>query len=218
MKRSVLLILLVAALIAGGCTSKGSPQQQSTPNEFAQQGQQNDRKEVPNPMVTIRTESGGEIKIELYPDIAPNTVRNFVSLVRKGFYDGTIFHRVIPGFMVQGGDPQGTGAGGPGYSIRGEFAANGFPNSLKHTRGVISMARTNDPNSAGSQFFIMVADSTHLDGQYAAFGRVVSGMEEVDRIVSARRNANDRPLEDQRMVEVTVEYEEEDVEPEKVRR
>lgn len=156
-------------------------------------------------MVTIQTEAGGEIRIELYPDAAPNTVNNFVSLVRSGFYDGTIFHRVIPGFMIQGGDPTGTGTGGPGYRIRGEFSANGFPNELKHERGVVSMARASHPDSAGSQFFIMVADAPHLDGQYAAFGRVVSGMEEVDRIVSAPRDGADRPLQDERMAKVTVE-------------
>lgn len=160
--------------------------------------------EVPNPVVTILMESGNEIKIELYPDVAPNTVNNFISLVNSGFYDGLIFHRVIPGFMIQGGDPQGTGGGGPGYSIRGEFAANGFPNNLAHDRGVISMARTAVPDSAGSQFFIMVSKAPHLDGQYAAFGKVISGMEEVDRIVSVPRNAADRPNQAQRMVKVTV--------------
>lgn len=156
------------------------------------------------PVVTIEMENGAKIEIELYPDVAPNTVNNFVSLVRQGFYDGTIFHRVIPGFMIQGGDPTGTGTGGPGYAIKGEFRANGFPNDLKHTRGVVSMARTSLPDSAGSQFFIMVADAPHLDGQYAAFGKVVSGMEEVDRIVSVPRNAQDRPHEEQRMAKVTV--------------
>lgn len=161
-------------------------------------------KEVPLPMVTIEMESGNKIVIELYPDIAPNTVRNFIHLARSGFYDGTIFHRVVPGFVIQGGDPLGTGTGGPGYSIRGEFAANGFPNDLKHTRGVVSMARTQDPNSAGSQFFIMVADAPHLDGHYAAFGRVVEGMEEVDRIVAVPRDVRDRPLVPQRIVKVTV--------------
>lgn len=161
--------------------------------------------EVKNPVVTITTESGGEIKIELYPDVAPNTVYNFIALARKGFYDGTIFHRVIPGFMIQGGDPEGTGRGGPGYFIKGEFLANGFRNTLRHTRGVVSMARAAHPDSAGSQFFIMVADAPHLDGSYAAFGKVISGMEEVDRIVSVPRNAQDRPLTPQRMVKVTVE-------------
>ncbi len=145
------------------------------------------------------------MKVELYPDIAPNTVKNFVSLVKKGFYDGVIFHRVIPGFMIQGGDPQGVGTGGPGYSIKGEFAANGFDNPLKHTKGVISMARSSRPDSAGSQFFIMVDDAPHLDGSYAAFGKVIEGIEEADRIVSVKRNLADKPLEDQRMARVTVE-------------
>lgn len=133
------------------------------------------------------------------------TVENFVSLVKKGFYDGVIFHRVIPGFMIQGGDPEGNGTGGPGYSIKGEFTANGFENNLKHERGVISMARTANPNSAGSQFFLMVANSPHLDGQYASFGRVIEGMEEVDRIVNVKRDYRDKPYEDQRMGKVTVE-------------
>lgn len=164
----------------------------------------NNGRGVDNPVVTIEMENGAKIEIELYPEIAPNTVNNFVSLVRKGFYDGTIFHRVIPGFMVQGGDPTGTGTGGPGYTIKGEFNANGFQNDLKHTRGVISMARSQMPDSAGSQFFLMVADSPHLDGQYAAFGKVMSGMEEVDRIVASDRNAQDKPHEDQRMAKVTV--------------
>lgn len=157
-----------------------------------------------NPMVTIEMENGKTMKIELYPETAPNTVRNFISLAGSGFYDGLIFHRVIPGFMIQGGDPEGTGMGGPGYSIRGEFSANGFKNELKHDRGVISMARSNRPDSAGSQFFIMVDKAPHLDGQYAAFGKVVEGMEEADRIVSVKRDYNDRPREDQRMKRVTV--------------
>ncbi|MDD2510697.1 MAG: peptidylprolyl isomerase [Syntrophomonas sp.] len=157
-----------------------------------------------NPFVTIEMESGQEIKIELYPLIAPNTVRNFISLVQDGFYNGIIFHRVIPGFMIQGGCPQGSGMGGPGYSIRGEFSGNGFPNSLAHTRGIISMARTGIPDSAGSQFFIMTNDAPYLDGQYAAFGKVTSGMEEVDRIVAAERNYMDKPLEDQRIKQAAV--------------
>lgn len=160
--------------------------------------------EVKNPMVMIEMENGQKIKIELYPEVAPETVKNFISLVNKGFYDGVIFHRVIPGFMIQGGDPQGTGTGGPGYSIKGEFTANGFKNSLKHDRGVISMARTADPNSAGSQFFLMVANSPHLDGQYASFGKVIEGLEELDRIVNVKRDYRDKPLEDQRMSKVTV--------------
>ena len=156
-----------------------------------------------NPIITITMADGGVIKAELYPDIAPNTVNNFLSLVKKGFYDGVIFHRVIPGFMIQGGDPQGNGMGGPGYSIRGEFSANGFRNDLQHDRGVLSMARTMAPNSAGSQFFIMHAKSPHLDGQYAAFGKVIEGMDVVDRIASARTNFRDKPLQDQKMVSVT---------------
>lgn len=156
-----------------------------------------------NPIVTITTNEG-TIKIELYPNIAPNTVNNFISLVQKGFYNGTIFHRVIPGFMIQGGDPEGTGMGGPGYSIQGEFSDNGVKNDLKHTRGVLSMARSMDPNSAGSQFFIMVADAPHLDGQYAAFGKVIEGIEEADRIVSVRRDRRDRPKTDEFMKNVTV--------------
>ncbi len=157
-----------------------------------------------NPIVTIEMEIGNKIKLELYPEVAPNTVKNFVSLVNKGFYDGTIFHRVIPGFMIQGGDPEGSGMGGPGYGIKGEFKANGFDNTLKHTKGVLSMARSANPNSAGSQFFIMSADAPHLDGQYAAFGKVIEGIEEVDRIVSVKRNFSDKPLADEVMVKVTV--------------
>ncbi|HHW06378.1 MAG TPA: peptidylprolyl isomerase [Clostridia bacterium] len=158
-----------------------------------------------NPVVTIEMENGNEIKVELYPEVAPNTVHNFISLVKKGFYDGVIFHRVIPGFVIQGGDPTGTGMGGPGYAIKGEFTANGFKNHLKHERGVISMARTMNPDSAGSQFFIMVENAPHLDGQYAAFGKVIAGLEEVDRIVAVPRDWQDKPLEEQRMKRVTVE-------------
>ena len=146
-----------------------------------------------NPIVTMTMESGDVMTFELYPDIAPNTVKNFISLIKKGFYDGLIFHRVINGFMIQGGDPQGTGMGGPGYSIKGEFSGNGFPNNLKHTRGVLSMARAMNPNSAGSQFFIMVEDAPHLDGQYAAFGKVVAGMDVVDKIAAVRTDWNDKP-------------------------
>ena len=169
-----------------------------------------------HPIITIETNEG-VIKAELYPEIAPNTVNNFVSLAGKGFYNGTIFHRVIPGFMIQGGDPQGTGMGGPGYSIKGEFSGNGFPTNLKHTRGVLSMARAMNPNSAGSQFFIMVEDAPHLDGQYAAFGKVISGMEEADRIVNVSRDYSDRPYEEQTIKSITVEtFGESYPEPEKV--
>lgn len=158
-----------------------------------------------NPIVTITMEDGGVIKAELYPEVAPNTVRNFVSLASKGFYDGVVFHRVIPGFMIQGGDPNGVGTGGPGYQIAGEFTANGFRNDLVHTRGVLSMARAMDPNSAGSQFFIMVENAPHLDGQYASFGMVLEGMDVCDKIVSVRRNYMDKPIQPQVMKTVTVE-------------
>ena len=158
-----------------------------------------------NPIVTIEMENGDVMKAELYPEIAPNTVNNFVSLCNKGFYDGVIFHRVISGFMIQGGDPQGKGVGGPGYSICGEFTANGFKNDLRHSRGVLSMARTMAPNSAGSQFFIMHEDAPHLDGQYAAFGKIIEGLDVVDRIANTRVDYNDRPRVPQVMKKVTVE-------------
>ena len=155
-------------------------------------------------MVTITMENGKTITLELYPDIAPITVANFTKLVKEGFYDGLIFHRVIPGFMIQGGCPEGTGMGGPGYSIKGEFAANGVPNPLKHTRGVVSMARAMNPDSAGSQFFIMHQDAPHLDGQYAAFGRVVAGMDVVDRIAAVRTDWNDKPASPVRIKSVAI--------------
>ncbi len=158
-----------------------------------------------NPIVTIEMENGDITKAELYPDVAPQSVRNFVHLVQQGFYDGLIFHRVIPGFMIQGGDPQGTGMGGPGYHIYGEFRQNGFDNRLKHTRGVLSMARAMAPNSAGSQFFIMHADAPHLDGGYAAFGKVTEGLEVVDRIAGVQTDYQDRPRTEQKMKKVTVE-------------
>ena len=157
-----------------------------------------------NPIVTIKMFDGGVIKAELYPEIAPNTVNNFISLVEKGFYNGLIFHRVIPGFMIQGGCPKGNGTGGPGYEIPGEFAANGFQNDLKHTRGVLSMARAMDPDSAGSQFFIMHEDAPHLDGQYAAFGQVMEGMDVVDKIAATKTGWGDKPLTPQIMQKVTV--------------
>lgn len=157
-----------------------------------------------NPIVTFEMEDGKVMKAELYPEIAPNTVNNFIALIKKGFYDGLIFHRVIQGFMIQGGDPLGTGTGGPGYSIKGEFTANGFNNELKHDKGVLSMARTMAPNSAGSQFFIMHELSPHLDGQYAAFGKVIEGLENIDTIASVRVDYNDKPRIAQRMKKVTV--------------
>lgn len=158
-----------------------------------------------NPIVTFEMENGDIIKAELYPEIAPNTVHNFISLINKGFYNGLIFHRVINGFMIQGGDPEGTGMGGPGYSIAGEFAQNGFENSLKHTAGVLSMARSMMPDSAGSQFFIMHKNAPHLDGAYAAFGKVTEGLDIVDKIAQCATDYSDRPMEDQRMKTVTVE-------------
>ncbi len=158
-----------------------------------------------NPIVTIKMKNGGVMKLELYPEKAPNTVNNFISLVKKGFYDGLIFHRCINGFMIQGGDPDGIGTGGPGYSIKGEFSGNGFTNDLRHTAGVISMARAMNPNSAGSQFFIMHVDYPYLDGQYAAFGRLIEGQEVVNAIATTPTNRDDRPLTDQVMETVTVE-------------
>jgi peptidyl-prolyl cis-trans isomerase B (cyclophilin B) len=158
-----------------------------------------------NPIVTIKIKDGGEIKAELYPEIAPNTVNNFISLINKGFYNGITFHRVIPGFMIQGGCPEGTGSGGPGYSIKGEFKSNKFKNDLVHSEGVLSMARTSAPNSAGSQFFIMAANASHLDGEYAAFGKVTEGFDIVKKIVSVKRDYRDKPVQDQIMEEVTVE-------------
>ena len=157
-----------------------------------------------NPIVTIEMEDGSVMKAELYPEIAPNTVNNFISLIKKGFYDGVIFHRVINGFMLQGGDPDGNGTGGPDYSIKGEFASNGFKNDLKHEPGVLSMARTMMPNSAGSQFFIMHKTSPHLDGEYAAFGKVTEGMDVVEKIATTETDFRDKPLKDQKMIKVTV--------------
>lgn len=157
-----------------------------------------------NPIVTLTINGEKTIKAELYPEIAPNTVNNFISLINKGFYNGVIFHRVIPGFMIQGGDPQGTGMGGPGYSIKGEFTRNGFKNNLRHTRGVLSMARSMMPNSAGSQFFIMHEDSPHLDGQYASFGKVIEGIEVVDEIANTSTDYSDRPLSEVKITKAEV--------------
>ena len=158
-----------------------------------------------NPVVTFTMENGDVMKAELYPEIAPASVNNFISLIQKNFYDGLIFHRVIRGFMIQGGDPEGTGCGGPGYSIKGEFSQNGFKNDLKHTEGVLSMARSMMPDSAGSQLFIMHKNSPHLDRSYAAFGKIIEGMDVVNKIAETATDYNDRPLEDQRMKTVTVE-------------
>lgn len=170
-----------------------------------------------NPIVTFEMENGDIMKAELYPETAPNTVNNFISLVQKGYYDGLIFHRVINGFMIQGGCPDGTGMGGPGYAIKGEFKQNGWNNNLKHTAGVLSMARAMDPDSAGSQFFIMHKDSPHLDGAYAAFGQIIEGMETVNKIAGTDTDYNDRPLDEQRMKTVSVDTKGEKYpEPEKI--
>lgn len=158
-----------------------------------------------NPIITLEMENGDRIKAELYPEIAPNTVNNFISLVKKGYYDGLIFHRVINGFMLQGGCPEGSGMGGPGYSIKGEFSSNGFTNDLNHTEGVLSMARSASPDSAGSQFFIMHKKAPHLDGQYAAFGKVTEGMEIVNKIAQTETDYSDRPVSDQKIKSITVE-------------
>ena len=169
-----------------------------------------------NPVVTIEMLDGDVMKAELYPDIAPNTVNNFIRLIKSGYYAGVIFHRIIKGFMIQGGDPDGLGTGGPGYSIKGEFTTNGFKNDLKHEKGVLSMARTMIPDSAGSQFFIMHETSPHLDGQYAAFGKIIEGLDVVDKLASVQTDYNDMPLEPQVMVKVTVDtFGEEYPEPEK---
>ncbi|MGC7872784.1 peptidylprolyl isomerase [Desulfosporosinus sp. SYSU MS00001] len=211
-KLSMLLCLLTVIFVILGCgtqtnnsASQGSTNNsQTAPNSTSSSAPAPTTNNKSNPVVTITMADGGVIKAELYPTIAPNTVKNFISLVKKGFYNGLTFHRVIPGFMIQGGDPSGNGSGGPGYSIKGEFTNNGFKNDLKHTQGVLSMARTDDPNSAGSQFFIMVAAAPSLDGNYAAFGKVTSGMDEVDKIVNTQRDQADKPLQNQVMKSVTV--------------
>ena len=214
---AIIALIMIVSVISGCGSEKTDTTVTNAPGHVSSDSEDNNSNETDkikesedtalsdsNPIVTIEMEDGGIITIELYPDVAPNTVNNFISLINKGYYDGVIFHRVIPGFMIQGGDPDGNGMGGPGYAIKGEFSANGFKNTLAHTRGVISMARTKIPDSAGSQFFIMVNTASYLDGQYAAFGKVLSGMEVVDKIVSAKTNAADKPLTDQRMKKVTV--------------
>ena len=206
LKKIMLLTTLVFVVLAGGCTSKDGENTETTQStsKNVETSKTEKGESDKNPIVTIIMEDNSIIKVELYPEIAPNTVRNFVSLVESGFYDGLIFHRVIPDFMIQGGDPEGTGIGGPGYAIAGEFSSNGFENSLKHERGVISMARSPEPNSAGSQFFIMVKNSSSLDTDYAAFGKVIEGMEVADKIVSVKTGARNKPEKDQKMKKVTV--------------
>lgn len=201
-RNKAILLFFTTALLAFALTGCGATESENGQAEGSGDYPSNVEE---NPIVTITMENDKEIKIELYPEIAPNTVANFVSLVEEGFYNGVIFHRVIPGFMIQGGDPEGTGMGGPGYSIKGEFSSNGFENELKHKRGVVSMARTPDPDSAGSQFFIVVADAPPLDDLYASFGKVIEGMDVVDEIVSVNRDpANNKPKEEQKMKTVTV--------------
>lgn len=200
-KKLTTLIMIILAISIAGCSKAPSTGTSDKKENSNYKSQYSGKK----PVVSIQMENGAIIKAELYPDTAPKTVDNFIALVQKGFYDGLIFHRVIPEFMIQGGDPTGTGTGGPGYTIPGEFKSNGFNNDLKHSKGVLSMARSQDPDSAGSQFFIMVKDSPHLDGDYAAFGKVIEGMDEVDKIVNAKRDEKDKPLTDQKMKKVTVE-------------
>ncbi|KPN94460.1 peptidylprolyl isomerase [Lysinibacillus sp. ZYM-1] len=200
----LVLSLLAIIFVLTGCGTKDSKKTEGTTTNESEETVDYASKVKENPIVTITMNNDEKIVIELEPAVAPNTVANFISLVKEGFYDGLIFHRVIPDFMIQGGDPLGNGTGGPDYSIDGEFSSNGIDNSLKHERGVISMARSQDPNSAGSQFFIMVKEATHLDGEYAAFGKVIEGMETVDAIVAAERDGADKPLEDQQMKKVEV--------------
>ncbi|TDL80403.1 peptidylprolyl isomerase [Peribacillus frigoritolerans] len=206
MKKLGFVMMTLLLLLMAACGNDAKEQSSDKPAKKVEK----------NPIVTITMENDKQIKVELYPEIAPNTVANFVSLINDKFYDGLIFHRVIPEFMIQGGDPEGTGTGGPDYAIKGEFSSNGFENPLKHERGVISMARSQAPDSAGSQFFIMVADYPSLDGEYAAFGKVTEGMDVVDEIVAAQTNG-EKPVEDQKMKTVTVDtFGEEYGEPEKV--
>ena len=203
-KKYILVFVLLLSVFMVACKKEATPKVPATPTETSTKS----LSDKTNPVVTIEMEDGAKIKIELYPSVSPNTVNNFISLVQKGYYNGVTFHRVIPDFMIQGGDPTATGTGGPGYVIKGEFAENGFTNNLKHTRGVISMARSQLPNSAGAQFFIVVKDSANnsaaLDGKYASFGKVIEGIEEVDKIVKVERNKSDKPLKTQKMKTVTV--------------
>ena len=215
-KKYFIILMLLFTILFSSCGSKDSSSSKDSNNKSKNDSSKttSDDKSTQNPVVTIEMEDGANIKIELYPKVAPNTVNNFISLVQNGFYNGLIFHRVIPGFMIQGGSSQDNGIGGPGYTIKGEFTENGFKNDLKHTRGVISMARTVEPNSAGSQFFIMVNDYPSLDGKYAAFGKVTDGMTEVDKIVNTPTDNSEKsssgvpiggkPLTNQKIKNVTV--------------
>lgn len=211
-KKASLFLFTILFITVGGCAKStiDNTKNQSSTNSTSNSSNTVDKEyksqySGKTPIVTIEMEDGSKIKAELYPDTAPKTVDNFVKLIQKGFYDGLSFHRVIPGFMIQGGDPNGNGTGGADEKIPGEFTANGFKNDLKHTRGVLSMARGNTPNSASSQFFIMVQDYPTLDGNYASFGKVIEGMDTADKIVSVERDRNDKPLNPQKMKKVTVE-------------
>ena len=207
MKKIIVLLLAALLVLSLACAKKTAEQ---TTKIDAPAAEEKDTKEETNvdktyPIATITMKDGGQIQLELYPEVAPESVKNFISLANSGFYDGLIFHRVILGFMIQGGDPDGNGTGGPGYGIKGEFTANGVENNISHVRGVISMARAKPFDSAGSQFFIVQADSTYLDGQYAAFGRVISGMDVVDKIAKTTTDSHDKPYKDQVMETVRVE-------------
>jgi len=195
-KRMMFMFLIVFMLIIYGCQSDVENNNESNNITNNNDGEK--------PLVTMTMEDGGEVEIELYPNKAPNTVNNFIALIEDDFYDGLIFHRVIPDFMIQGGDPEGTGMGDPGYSIKGEFSSNGFDNDLKHEPGILSMARSQDPDSAGSQFFIVTGDGSHLDGDYAAFGKVIDGMDVVEDIESEETDNNDKPNTDQVIESMTV--------------
>ncbi|KAB7671176.1 peptidylprolyl isomerase [Bacillus sp. B1-b2] len=201
-QKGLVLTTMLLIIILAGCGSSSDQETKKSSESNASNSTVTSSSD--NPIVTITMEDEAKIEIELFPSVAPNTVNNFITLVQDGFYDGLTFHRVIPDFMIQGGDPNGDGTGDPGYSIEGEFSGNGVENNLKHERGVLSMARSQMPDSAGSQFFIMVADAPHLDGEYASFGKVVSGMDVVDKIVSVERDSADKPVTEVKMKEVTV--------------
>lgn len=199
----ITVVVIMSSLVLVGCGNKNT-QSQGDSTSVTDESSDSKTGNENLPVVTITVENYGVIQAELYPEIAPNTVNNFISLVKKGSYDNLTFHRIIKGFMIQGGDPKGDGTGGPGYSIEGEFTSNGFANSLKHTKGVLSMARTQDPNSAGSQFFIMTGDAPNLDGQYAAFGKVTSGLDVLEKIQSVKTNSNDAPIDKVVIKSITV--------------
>lgn len=201
------IVLVTLLLVLAGCGAKTPDKEVEEPENEVETPVETGGlidPDASHPVVTLTMENGDVMTLELYPEVAPNTVHNFIDLIQSGFYDGLVFHRVIPEFMIQGGDPQGNGGGGPGYNIKGEFSSNGIPNQIKHERGVLSMARTNNLDGAGSQFFIIHETSPHLDGQYAAFGKVITNLEAIDTIVSVEKGANDRPVVEQKIKSVTV--------------